>query len=73
MWDTIHAASHLVKRSKDVVDFSTYMMLDNGDQPPPLKGPSGAQLGIFALVVSFGIIFVGLVSYKSTVGPGIAA
>ncbi|KAF8456634.1 hypothetical protein BGX38DRAFT_1162321 [Terfezia claveryi] len=63
MWDTIHhAASHLVKRSKDV-DFRAYMAPDNGGQYPIFKGPTGAQFTIFALTVFFGFTFVGLLQY----------
>lgn len=62
MWDTIHAASHFVKRSKDV-DFTAYMNPDNGSQPPLFKGPSGTQFTILLLTGAVGLIFISLLQY----------
>lgn len=62
MWATIHAASHFVKRSKDL-DFSVYMNLDKGPRPPLSNGPSGTQLTILFLTGAVGLIFILLLQY----------
>ena len=57
MWDTIHTASHLMKRS----DFSVSMKIDDGSQPPPFKDPSIALVFLAYLTGAAGFIFIALV------------
>ncbi|KAF8421485.1 hypothetical protein EV426DRAFT_201754 [Tirmania nivea] len=62
MWDTFHAASHLVKRSVDG-HLSAYMKPDDGSQPPLFKGSNSVQFTILFLTGFIGLIFVALLQY----------